>query len=351
MELSVLDFGFAGPHKVDMVVMKAENGHEISITNYGGIVHSWLAPDRHGLPEDILLGCRDLLGYMQRHPYFGAIVGRYANRISYGRFSLEGVEYQLTANLPPHHLHGGDSGLDRKIWQYEARLENGRGVLTLRTESPHMEEGFPGNLIVTVQYTMDEEGRLTIDYTAESDRPTHINLTNHCYFNLSGGSSKTVLDHQVKIKADHVTESDDSLIPTGRLMPVAGTPLDLNHAVSLGEAIHSGADCFRAAHGFDHNYVLSAHEPGTPVAFAYHPSSGRRLRVYTDQPAVQLYTGNWLNGVDSRHGPCQDYAGFCLETHHFPDSPNHPAFPSTLLRPGVLFRSTTTYRIDVADGI
>jgi len=349
MKLSVQEFDSAGGANVALIVMQSKGGQEVQITNYGGIIHKWLVPDRKGVAEDVLLGCRDMAGYRLRHPYFGAIVGRYANRIAYGKFTLNGVEYQLNKNLPPHHLHGGNEGLDRKVWQYDARKENDLGILTLNTESPHMEEGFPGSLRIKVQYTFDEAGNLHIEYEARTDRATHINLTNHCYFNLSGVIGSTILDHEVRILSDSVTESDTDLIPTGKISPVAGTALDVSHARIIGECLKSGADCFNVAHGFDHNYVLPEHKFETPVASAYHPGSGRRLQVYTDQPAIQFYTGNWLNGVQGKYGSYHDYAGFCLETQHFPDSPNQPGFPSTLLRPGDVFKSKTIYRMDVSE--
>ena len=351
MHLSFSDFGILSDETVVLAVMKSASGQELSITNYGGIIHSWLVPDKNGVPGDVLLGCRDLDGYRKRHPYFGAIVGRYANRIAYGRFSIDGTEYRLNTNLPPHHLHGGIKGFDSKIWKFDTLTSHDKSSLVLTCLSPDMEEGYPGNLNVKVTYTFDDDALLTIDYEAETDKPTHLNLTNHCYFNLSAKGDTDIRDHQVLIQAEMITETDDNLIPTGKLISVSGTALDLRKPGVIGERLKSGDVLMAAAKGFDHNYVISGDGFSEPIAAAFHPASGRRLTVFTDQPGIQFYTGNWLGGTEGKHGIYADYAGLCLETQHFPDSPNHPEFKSTLLLPGQKFVSRTMYRMEVAEAI
>lgn len=340
-------FGYFGGEKVDLITISSEAGQIISITNFGGIVHSWLAPNREGTIQDVLLGCRDLEGYKRRHPYFGAIIGRYGNRIGYGKFSINGEEFQLHANLPPHHLHGGIDGFDRKIWQYTIEHHDSFVCLTLSRQSPHMEEGYPGNLDVEVKYTFDNEGRLSMEYTAYTDRDTHLNLTNHCYFNLSGDTTNNILHHQLSIVSDSVTATDESLIPNGLLESLDGSPLDFRVPKLIGQDIFNDVDVLTKAKGYDHNYVLDQHPFEVAIATAVDMDSGRRLQVFTTEPAVQLYTGNWLAGVAGKSGEYQDYSGFCLETQHYPDTPNHPHFPTTLLRKGETYYSKTMYMIDV----
>lgn len=329
-----------------LITISNDNHHSIAITNLGGIVHSWLCPDASGHISDVLLGCKNILDYKSKHPYFGAIVGRYANRIAWGKFVIDGTEYTLAANNPPHHLHGGNVGFDKKIWDFQI-IENPDDItIHLSCLSPHMDEGYPGNLKVQVSYTFDNDGQLTINYEATTDQTTHINLTNHCYFNLSGDKESTILDHLLQINADTITETDQLLIPTGNLTEVTGSNLDFSEMTEIGLRIKNNDPNLLKAKGYDHNYILNG-SINSIAAIAQHPPSGRRLQVFTTEPGIQLYTGNWLNDVDGKHGKYIDYAGFCLETQHYPDAPNHPNFPSTLLQPNETYRSKTIYKIDV----
>jgi aldose 1-epimerase len=344
--VSVSEFGQKEGKKIYVFTMENLQGHVLQITNFGGIVHSWKAPDNRGHISDLLLGCRDLNGYLERHPYFGAVIGRYANRIAGGTFELDGQNYHLEKNLFPHHLHGGVNGFDRKVWDYDTYSSDHQCTLSLTTQSEHMEEGYPGHLDVKVNYTFTDGNELIIEYFAVSDRDTVINLTNHCYFNLSGNQNGDILDHSVKINADEYTESDETLIPTGRLLPVADTNLDFLDFHTISERIFSADPLLQMASGYDHNFVLRAHEFDNAVAEVRHQSSGRRLLVFTDQLGLQLYTGYYLKGVDGKIGKYGPYAGFCLETQHFPDSPNHPEFPTTLLKKGEKYYSKTIYKVD-----
>jgi aldose 1-epimerase len=328
-------------------VLSNSSGHTVKITNFGGIIHSWETPDRHGEVGDVLLGCPEWKDYSGKHPYFGAIVGRYANRIGNARFQLNGREIALSANFPPHMLHGGFSGFDKKLWTTEKTETNGEDVLLLSTISEDGEEGFPGRLEVAVEYRLTQNGALWIQYRAVSDKDTHINLTSHPYFNLSAGRHPNVLQHRVRILADKVTETDGDIIPTGKLRNVEGSPLDFRTSTSIGHRLFEKEASMSIARGYDHNYILNHHDLDHPVAWVEEPHSGRRLRVFTDQPGIQLYTGNWLEGEPGKNGTYAQYAGFCLETQHFPDSPNHSHFPSTLLREGEVWTSKTCYAIDV----
>jgi aldose 1-epimerase len=340
-------FGWVKDKEILLISICNQNGHKVSITNFGAIVHQWHCPDRYGKSSDILLGCRDLKGYQSAHPYFGAIIGRYANRIAFGKFALNGVSYILNSNQPPHHLHGGNSGFDKKIWDFEIEEQADRCTVHLKTLSSHMEEGFPGNLMTKISYTLNDDNELIIDYIASTDAPTVVNLTNHCYFNLTGNQHGNILDHEVCLRADQFTEVDETLIPTGRILPVEGTILDLRKYRKIGDCIESQDPMFSGTKGFDHNYVINDHTPETSVATVRDYQSGRMLEVKTDQPGIQLYTGNWLGNVDGKEGQYTPYAGLCLETQHFPDSPNHSNFPSTVLLPGEKFMSKTVYKISV----
>ncbi len=333
----------------DIVLISISNNknHTVSITNYGGIVHSWLCPDDSGNIADVLLGCKNIVDYQNTHPYFGAIVGRYANRIAFGKFKIEDTEYLLATNNGPHHLHGGHVGFDKKIWNYQV-IENLNSIsIILKCTSMHMEEGYPGNIIVKVSYTFDEEGQLSIEYEATSDQTTHINLTNHCYFNLSGDHHSTIFDHQLQINAASITETDQTLIPTGNIKNIIGSNLDFTKVTEIGLRIKNDDPELNKANGYDHNYILAENEFSSVAATVLHPNSGRRLQVFTTEPGIQLYTGNWLKGVKGKKGKYINYSGFCLETQHYPDSPNHPNFPSTLLHPNEVFHSKTRYKIDL----
>jgi aldose 1-epimerase len=320
-------------------------GMRARILTFGGIVASLEVPDRDGKPDNVVLGLESLAGYANRSPDFGAIVGRYANRIARGRFAIDGFEYQLDTNAGPNAIHGGPRGFHRVVWQ---AVSTGREALVLRCLSPDGEEGYPGNLAVEVTYSLGASNDLRIDYAAATDKPTIVNLTNHSYFNLAREGSGTVLGHVVSIAADHFTPTDATQIPTGEVRAVAGTPFDFTQPRPIGERIRAADDQLLIAHGYDHNWVLRKPigEALRPAARAFEPGSGRILDVLTDAPGLQFYTGNNLDGalVGPARRAYRQSDGFCFETQRFPDAPNHPGFPSALLRPGERFRSTTIFR-------
>lgn len=325
------------------------NGLEARILTYGGTLCSLRVPDRDGQLGEILLGYDDLAPYLGPHPYFGSLIGRYANRIKAGRFSLGGQRYTLDINSGPNHLHGGPKGFHQALWQAQTLAAFDGPSLTLAHRSPAGEGGYPGTLAVIVTYTLTDTNELRLDYQAQTDRETIINLTSHGYFNLAG--SGPILDYELRLAAAHFLPTDTASIPLGELRPVAGTPFDFRHARRIGAQINAAAEQLRAKQGYDHCYVLDK-APGQ-LAFAAQvtdPSSGRVLELYTTEPGVQLYTGNFLDERFIERGgrPCQRYGAICLEAQHFPDSPNHPHFPSTVLRPGERYMQTTVYRFKVA---
>jgi aldose 1-epimerase len=331
---------------VDLYVLTNARGSEAQITTYGGIVTSLKVPDRNGKLADVVLGYDNLADYLRGSPYFGALVGRYGNRIAKGKFTLNGVTYQLAINNGPNHLHGGIKGFDKVVWRAEeVRARDGIG-LALRYLSKDGEENYPGNLAVKVVYTLTDKDELKIDYTATTDKDTVLSLTNHSYFNLAGAGNGDILGHEMMINADRFTPVDETLIPTGELRSVQGTPLDFRKATAIGARINQDDEQLKFGKGYDHNYVLN---PGSRhlvlAARVYEPRSGRIMEVLTTQPGVQLYSGNFLDGSNVGKGgkPYQQRYGFCLETQHFPDSPNHPNFPSTILRPGETYAQTTVY--------
>lgn len=331
---------------VDIYTLTNKAGLEARITTYGAILVSLKLPDRNGIFADVNLGFDGLEGYLGTHPYFGAIIGRYGNRIAKARFTLDGVAYALPPNNNGNTLHGGISGFDKVVWTAEpVRSADGAGV-KLAYLSKDGEEGFPGNLSVTVVYTLTDANELRIDYEAVTDRKTPINLTNHAYWNLKGEGRGDVLGHVLQLEADAITAVDSAanLIPTGEIAPVAGTPFDFTAPHAIGERIG------QVEGGYDHNFVLRS-GGGTLAAAARveEPESGRVLEIWTDQPGIQLYTGNFLDGtVVGKGGKAyQKHFAFCLETQHFPDSPNHPNFPSTILEPGQTYRTTTVHKFSV----
>jgi aldose 1-epimerase len=319
------------------------NGIAVDIINYGGIVRSLIVPDRYRNFEDIVLGFEGLEGYLERHPYFGAIVGRYANRIANARFELNGEIHHLAANDGNNHLHGGVNGLDRKVWEYEARTDREASTLNLTCFSPHGDEGYPGNLHLAVCYSLSDNNELEIIFKASTDRATPVNISHHGYFNLSA-AGESVLSHELLINASRYTEVNDEFIPTGKLSAVERTPMDFRTMKPVGRDIEM------VKGGYDHNYVLDESRGSMKsAAILNHPGNGRMMEVMTTQPGMQLYTGNFLDGTLTGKGG-QTYHrhwGLCLETQHFPDSPNQPHFPVTILEPGEGYLHTTVFRFSV----
>jgi aldose 1-epimerase len=328
---------------IDLFTLDNGRGVEARITNFGGIIVSLFAPDRHGRRRDILLGFADARGFARNKPYFGALIGRYANRIAKGQFMLDGRTYYLATNDGENHLHGGIKGFDRVVW--EARPVDADGpALELKYRSKDGEEGYPGNLDVTLVYTLTLAGELQIRYRAVTDQPTPVNLTSHPYFNL--GNSPDILDHEIRLNASFFLPVDAGLIPTGELRRVDGTPFDFRAPAPIGVRITADDEQLRLTEGIDHTFVIDKREGELATAAeVYDRASGRAMRVRTTEPGIQVYTGNLLDGTlagkeGQAYGP---RAAICLEAQHFPDSPNKPQFPSTILRPGEVYRQTTVY--------
>ena len=351
--LTVARFGaLATGEQVHLYTMKNSRGLEVRVMDYGGIIVSIRTPDRSGTFADIVLGFDDVQGYVKSSPYFGAITGRYANRIAKGRFELDGKTYMLAVNNGPNALHGGIKGFDKVIWKVQPRADSSGIHLVLRYTSVDGEEGYPGTLAATVTYTLTDANELAVDYEATTDQPTVVNLTNHSYFNLHGEGSGTILDHVLTLDADRYTPIDSTSIPTGDLPAVAGTPFDFRTPTAIGARIDQPDPQLKNGRGYDHNFVLSRPVGATGLVHAAHvvdPTSGRTLDVATTEPGVQFYTGNFLDGsfVGKNGHAYQRRTGFCLETQHFPDSPNKPQFPSTVLRPGQTYRSQTRFTFGV----
>ncbi len=330
--------------EVDLYTLTNSNGMKARITNYGAILVSLEVPDRGGNLADITLGFDTLEGYLGEHPYFGAVVGRYANRIGNAEFELEGVKYELEANNGTNHLHGGIKGFDKVIWKLEdLKTEDDRAMVKLSYISEAGEEGYPGNLACSVTYALTEDNELQMSYEADTDKTTVVNLTNHTYFNLAGQGKGDILDHEIMIDADKYTVVDANLIPTGELRSVTGTPMDFTISATIGsriEQVEGG--------GYDHNYVLNNGGGDSPefCARVYEQTSGRVMEVYTTEPGVQFYTGNFLDGTVTGKGgkAYEKHYGFCLETQHFPDSPNNPDFPSVVLKPGQKYSTKTVLK-------
>lgn len=337
-------FGNFNGEAVTEYTMTNANGMQVSILNYGGTVTKIITKDKEGKFGDVLLGYDSLPGYLQRgNPYFGCLVGRYGNRIAKGKFTLDGVTYTLAKNNNGQSLHGGIKGFDKVMWK--AEKQPGDSSLKLTYLSKDGEEGYPGNLSVTVVYTLTADNALKIDYTATTDKATPVNLTNHCYFNLSAGKDSTILAHELMVKADKFTEVDSVLIPTGKLPDVKGTPMDFTTAKSIGK------DIAAVKGGYDHNWVLTRTGKDLElITTLYHPASGRYMEVYTTEPGIQFYSGNFLDGTLRHTKNSQKYvqhAGLCLETQHFPDGPNQASFPNTILKPGETYRHTSLYKFSV----
>jgi len=324
---------------VDLYALTNAHGLVAKIANYGTIITELHVPDRRGQRGDIVLGFDNLSQYLKGHPYFGCTAGRVANRIAQGRFTLDGHTYTLAANNGPNHLHGGLKGLDKALWQAEPQA--GASVKFTHT-SPDGDEGYPGNLAITVLVTLTDANELTIDYAATTDKPTPVNLTNHSYFNLAGEGD--ILGHELMLSADAFTPVDDTLIPAGEISPVKGTPLDFTKPTPIGARFDQLTGEPR---GYDHNFVINRAGKGLALAArVYEPKTGRVLEIFTTEPGVQLYTGNFLDGTltGKRGVVYHRHAGFCLETQHYPDSVNHHNFPSTILRPGHAYHQTTMHK-------
>jgi aldose 1-epimerase len=331
--------------EVELYTLTNRHGLSVRITNYGAIVTSVRTPDRDGRLGEITLGFDSLDEYLAGHPFFGAIAGRFANRIAAGRFTIDGVEYQLATNNGPNHLHGGNVGFDKKVWKAEPVKESDRVGVKLSLVSPDGDEGYPGNLAVTVVYTLTDADELRIEYTAKTDKATPINLTNHAYWNLADGGKSSALGHRLTLNAEKYLPVDAGAIPTGELRAVKGTPMDFTRETSLGERIEQVGG---TPGGYDHCYVLNKPPGGeglTLAAKVVEPVSGRVMEVYTTEPGIQLYTANYMDGsLKSRGAVFKSRHAFCLEAQHFPDSINQPAFPSTLLKPGETYRQTTVHK-------
>ncbi|MBC8163277.1 MAG: galactose mutarotase [Roseiflexaceae bacterium] len=325
---------------VELYRLTNRNGLSAQIMTYGGTLVSLRAPDQAGHLADVVLGFDQLAPYLASHPYFGSLIGRYGNRIARGQFQLDGVSYQLACNNGPNHLHGGERGFDKVLWQAQPQDQ----ALALHYHSRNGAEGYPGGLDVQVLYTLSDADELQIDYRAVADQPTILNLTNHSYFNLAGGG--TIHDHQVQIAATHYLPTDATNIPTGERRAVAGSPFDFSQLTRIGDQLSRDDEQLRFGNGgIDHTYIL---DTGTLAAQFYEPTSGRLLTVTTTQPGVQFYTGNFLDGsLTGRSGVYVKHSGLCLETQHFPDSPNQPEFPSSVLRPGEVYQHTTVYQLSV----
>ena len=332
--------------QVALYTLKNAKGVEVAITNYGGIVVSVKVPDRNGKMADVVLGYDSLDGYVNDKSYFGALVGRYGNRIAHGQFTLDGVTYKLAKNNGDNSLHGGIKGFNKMVWDAKEVTSKEGPALRLNYLSKDGEEGYPGNLKVQVVYTLTDANELRIEYSATTDKMTVVNLTNHSYFNLAGQGSGDILRHELMLQADRFTPVDAGLIPTGELRPVEGTPFDFRTKAAIGARINDEDEQLKLGKGYDHNFVVTRSAEFSLAARVTEPTSGRVVEVWTTEPGVQFYTGNFLDGsARGKGGKAYELrTGFCLETQHFPDSPNHPDFPSTVLSPGEVYHTTTTYK-------
>jgi aldose 1-epimerase len=331
---------------VELYTLTNTQGMEVRVITYGGIIVSLKTPDKKGHFADIALGFDDLASYLSRSPFFGALVGRYGNRIGNAKFTLDGKEYTLAKNNGPNSLHGGVKGFDKVVWAAQPFQKSGEVGLVLKYTSADGEEGYPGTLHVTVTYTLNDQNEFSIHYQATTDKDTPINLTNHTYFNLSGEGSGNILGVEMMLNADHFTPVDATLIPTGKVESVKGTPFDFTKPTAIGARIDNKNEQLTFGAGYDHNFVINRQGPGLALAArAYDPASGRVLEVDTTEPAVQFYTGNHMTKMAGKHGHTYDKrSAFCLETQHYPDSPNQPNFPSTILKPGQTYNTTTVWK-------
>ena len=334
----------------DLYTLKNKNGMQVSITNFGATVVSIMAPDKAGKAADVALGYDDLAGYELNKNYLGVLVGRYGNRIAHGKFSIDGTEYTLAKNNGDNSLHGGIKGFNKALWKAKDVSKGGEAAVEMKYVSKDGEEGYPGNLSVTVIYTLTNKNELKIDYSATTDKKTVVNLTNHTYFNLAGQGNGDILKQELMIDADTFTPVDAGLIPTGELKKVEDTPFDFRKPTAIGARIDASDEQIKLGGGYDHNFVVNR-KAATGLSLAAQvsdPASGRTMEVWTTEPGVQFYTGNFLDGSFKGKGGItyQKRTAFCLETQHFPDSPNHPSFPTTLLKPGERYHTTTVYKFE-----
>lgn len=337
---------------VDLYTLTNAHGMKVKITNYGGIVTSILVPDKNGKQGDVVLGHDNLEGYLKANPYFGCIVGRFGNRIARGKFTLNEKTYSLATNNDLNHLHGGIKGFDKVVWSSKEMKGKDTVGLELTYMSKDGEEGYPGNLSVKVIYTLTNENAVRIDYEATTDQPTVCNLTNHTYFNLKDAGASPILDHELMLDADYLTPVDSTLIPTGKLQPVAGTPFDFKIPTAIGARINADNEQIKFGLGYDHNLVLNGKAGELRMAGKLiETTTGRVVKVWTTEPGIQFYSGNFLDGsITGKNGTVYHYRhGLCLETQHYPDSPNQSSFPSTVLNPGEKYQTTTVYKFLVEE--
>ena len=338
--------------KIDLYSFKNKNGMQVDIINYGGIITSLKVPDKNGETENIVLGYNKLEDYINENPYFGSIIGRYGNRIAKGKFNLNGNQYTLATNNDENHLHGGNIGFDKVIWEAETKINSNSSSLILKYLSRDMEEGYPGNLYTTVTYKITNDNSVEIKYEAQTDKTTVINLTQHSYFNLSGDFNQSILNHKVKINSNQFLPVNKSLIPTGNKLNVSMTPFDFRNYKEIKKDINADDLQLNYGNGYDHCWVLNDYKNGYRlVASAFHEESGRLMEVYSDQPGLQFYTGNFLDGSlpQKEEGFYNFRSGFCMETQHFPNSPNQPDFPSVTLNPNEKYNSKTTYKFKIKE--
>lgn len=339
-------YGEVDGEKITQYTLTNPSGMIVKIINYGGTVTDIIVPDKNGKPGNVVLGYDSLAGFLQTgNPYFGCLVGRYANRIANAKFTLDGKEYKLAANNNGNTLHGGLKGFDKRVWKASDINTDSVSSIKFTYDSKDGEEGYPGNLHSEVVYTLTKDNELKIEYAATTDKATPVNLTNHCYFNLSAGTDSTILDHELMLRATQFTPVNDQLIPTGKIDTVKGNAMDFTSAKKIGR------DIAQVAGGYDHNWVFQKPENRFDmVASLYHQPSGRYMEVHTSEPGIQFYSGNFLDGTlkHTRSGAKYvKHAGLCLETQHFPDSPNQPAFPTTILKPGETYQQITVYKFSI----